>query len=379
MTHYRGLTWDHPRGTDALRAAAAAFSADGPDTLTWEAQPLEGFESAPIERIAAEFDLVVLDHPHLGDARAHDALHPLDALFSTDELTAWSDAAVGPSFTSYVLEGRPWALPLDAATQVAAWRPDALDAAPATWDEAVALASRTARVAPSLAGPHAFLSWCSIAVGLGEEPARGDILLSRATGAEALRVLRALHGSAPAGTIGQNPISLLERLRAGDDLDYLPLVYGYVTYAQGEGGVRFGAPPTAGPRIGSTLGGTGIAISRRCSPSAALIDHLRALMSSDLQRGLIPAHAGQPSARAAWTDEAVDSASGGFYSGTLTTIDQAWVRPRFAGYIPFQSAASALLRAGVTDDIETGTVLHELEELFHTARAAAATPERMPA
>ena len=55
------------------------------------------------------------------------------------------------------------------------------------------------------------------------------------------------------------------------------------------------------------------------------------------------------------------------------------MRPRFAGYIPFQSAASALLRAAVTDDIETGTVLHELEELFHTARAAAATPERMPA
>ena len=67
---FRGLTWDHPRGYTALAAA------DGP--VHWEVQPLEGFESAPIAALCADYDLVVLDHPHLGEALAHDCLTPLD-------------------------------------------------------------------------------------------------------------------------------------------------------------------------------------------------------------------------------------------------------------------------------------------------------------
>ena len=38
--------------------------------VSWDRQPLEGFESAPIAEVCAGYDLVVLDHPHLGDALA---------------------------------------------------------------------------------------------------------------------------------------------------------------------------------------------------------------------------------------------------------------------------------------------------------------------
>ena len=43
--HYRGLTWDHPRGYTALAAASAGLS---DDTLEWDRHPLEGFEAHPI-------------------------------------------------------------------------------------------------------------------------------------------------------------------------------------------------------------------------------------------------------------------------------------------------------------------------------------------
>jgi multiple sugar transport system substrate-binding protein len=323
MSGFVGLTWDHPRGREALQAAPFA-------DLTWEVQPLEGFESAPIEELAARYDLVVLDHPHLGDALAHDCLRPLEEVFTSDELAVWAAQAVGPSTRSYEMDGKTWALPLDAATQVSARRPDLLPTAPTSWEEALAL---DVPVAPSLAGPHAFLSLCSIAVSLGAD------FLDRPTALEALAILAELAERAPVSTKTLNPIGLLELMSSTDELAYVPLVYGYVNYAPR---VAFDAPPR-GERIGSTIGGTGIAISRRCDPTPELLDHLRWLMSPETQAGFIPSHAGQPSARSAWRQ------LGPFYTDTLATIEASWVRPRFAGYIPFQSQASAIIRDGLSD------------------------------
>src|SRR3546814_10531003 len=81
----RGLTWDHPRGYNAL-AAAAATSADC--ELDWDKQPLEGFEAHPIADLCARYDLVVLDHPHVGEAVAAGCLQPLEAHFGADEIAA---------------------------------------------------------------------------------------------------------------------------------------------------------------------------------------------------------------------------------------------------------------------------------------------------
>ena len=61
---FRGLTWDHPRGYDALAEAARRVNAGrSAPLITWDRQPLEGFESAPITDLTARYDLVVLDTP----------------------------------------------------------------------------------------------------------------------------------------------------------------------------------------------------------------------------------------------------------------------------------------------------------------------------
>lgn len=353
MTHFTGLTWDHPRGRDALRAAAF-------EELSWDVHALEGFESTPIDELAERYDLIVLDHPHLGDALAADCLRPLDELFTVAELTAWASDAVGPSARSYELDGHTWAVPLDAATQVSARRPDLLAEAPLTWADALALDVATA---PSLAGPHAFLSFCSIAVSLGGDLAEeSDDFFDRSIAREALSILAELARRAPALTRELNPIALLELMSTSDELAYVPLVYGYVTYSPR---LAFDAPPVA-RRIGSTIGGTGIALTRRSEPTPALLDHVRWLLSPETQRGFIPAHSGQPSARSAWTDVVVGDQAGGFYAHTLDVIEHAWVRPRFAGYISFQSQAAATIRHGIDTDNLSNTV----DTLAATYRAA---------
>lgn len=51
MQRLRALTWNHPRGYNALAAAAARPElAESGLAIAWDKQPLEGFESHPIDR-----------------------------------------------------------------------------------------------------------------------------------------------------------------------------------------------------------------------------------------------------------------------------------------------------------------------------------------
>jgi multiple sugar transport system substrate-binding protein len=368
----RGLTWDHPRGYNAL-AAAAATRTDG--ELGWDKQPLEGFEAHPIADLCARYDLVVLDHPHVGEAVAAGCLQPLEDHFGADEIAALDAESIGPSLASYRYEGKHWALPLDAATQVMARRADLAGQAPRTWDDVLALSERCP-VALSLAGPHSALSFQSIAAALGERCATDDpeIFVSAATGARALDIMAALAARSPASVRDLNPIGILAHMAAHDDVALCPLIYGYVNYAAPANAsakpLAFTDAPRGSPvgEPGSTLGGTGIGISVRCAMTPTLLAHLRWLMSDDAQRGFIPAHEGQPSRRAAWHDPAVNARWGNFYRNTAATLEAAYVRPRHDGAIAFQTEAAALIRDGLAAGTPHAALLDRLQAAYARSR-----------
>jgi multiple sugar transport system substrate-binding protein len=368
---YRGLTWDHPRGYRALEAASQRAG----DLITWDRQPLEGFEAHPIADLCAHYDLVVLDHPHIGEAADAACLHPLEALFGADELADLARNTIGPCLKSYRYAGRHWALPLDAASQVTAYRADLIERVPTTWNEVTAL-SETAPVALSLAGPHAALTLWSIATALGRPPAEDDPgqLLDSETGGAALDLMARLAARTPAPVRDLNPIGLLETMATCDAVALCPLVYGYVNYANPDGTaeltVQFADAPAAaaGGRPGSALGGTGIGISTRASITPALLDHLRWLMSPFAQERFIPGHAGQPSRRAAWHDVAVNDAWGGFYAATAAPLEQAYVRPRHVGAIAFQTTAAALIRDALVRRQPHRLLLDDLQAAYAASR-----------
>jgi multiple sugar transport system substrate-binding protein len=120
----------------------------------------------------------------------------------------------------------------------------------------------------------------------------------------------------------------------------------------------------AGGRPGSTLGGTGIGISKRCEITPELKQHLLWLMGADAQIGFIPGHAGQPSRRDAWHDAGVNRNWGDFYENTADTLENAYVRPRFNGYIKFQSEASALLRRAFHDGQDATSTVRLLNDTY---------------
>lgn len=373
---FAGLTWDHPRGFDALAEAARRVNEGQTEPLVqWDKQPLEGFESAPIADLAARYDLLVLDHPHIGEAVAENCLIPLDDLYDRATLDGWQAQSIGSSLVSYRWQGRSFAVPLDVATQVMARRPDLVPNPPATWDAVEALAKRLP-VALSLGGPHAFLNLISMAAGEGHVVGEDD-MLPDGVALGALERLGRLASLAPAGTDMSNPIALLERMARSDDIALIPLIFGYVTYAQpgyAPHALAFCDTVRAPGGYGGVLGGTGIAFSRRSKPSQALLDHVAWLMNVQTQTEFFPVHGGQPSARAAWQDGVVNAGSGNFYAGTAQTAETALLRPRFDGYVAFQTRASAVLRGALTDGRDPKATLDDIRDLWRAARRNARGP-----
>jgi multiple sugar transport system substrate-binding protein len=379
MRTFRGLTWDHPRGFDALDAASRELvPVDADWAIHWDKQPLEGFESRPLDEIAGLYDVIVMDHPHLGEAIGKGCLRAWTDLVPPAALERIAQASVGPSYDSYLVDEKLWALPLDAATQVCASRADLIGAPPGTWEQVSSLAAEQP-VALCLAGPHAALHFFSLCVALGEEPMRcgPEHVASPEIGAAALELLGSLHERSVNRDKILNPIELLETMSSTDEIGCCPLIFGYVNYSQPGArrhAVRFTDAPSIVPsgRSGSTLGGTGLALSSKKPVDERLLAHLLGLMSPECQRDFIPSHAGQPSARNAWKDECVNAAAGDFYSGTLRTMERAWVRPRYAGFVPFMYAAADAIRAGLDAGTSPERVLADVNSLFQASGAPAA-------
>jgi multiple sugar transport system substrate-binding protein len=369
-----GLTWDHPRGYNALAAAASHNEAS--IKINWQKQPLEGFESSPIADLCARYDLVVLDHPHLGEAIECNCLLPLDEIFDASELAKLVGTSIGPSASSYAMNGNYWAIPLDAATQVSAWRSDLIEPCVSgfCWDDVSNLSAETGKVALSLAGPHALLSYFSILTSMGK-PAdpNCEVLINDQGGRDAYDLMMELAQRTPASAIHLNPIGILEHMSIASDIFMCPLIYGYVNYADrskrlGER-ISFSNAPawSAGGMPGSTLGGTGIAISRRCPITPNLKSYLLWLMSEEVQTTFIPRHHGQPSSKSAWNDATLNHAWSDFYSSTYDSVTHAYVRPRYNGYISFQTNGSEYLRGSLLEQRPWREVSNQLQRLYQAS------------
>lgn len=373
MDRYRGLTWDHPRGRVWLEAANALWRERGVEVV-WDTQPLEGFETNRIDELCAEYDLVVLDHPHVGDAVATLSLQSLESIFG-DAAPALDQRYAGPSLDSYKFDGGTWALPIDAATQVSARDPRVVEQEPCTWDDVERLAGEVP-VALSLAGPHAILNVFSVASALGSEPRdmAGAPWLEERIVVLALEILGAVHERARHEYAMLNPIGLLERLGSDDPLAYVPLVYGYVNYSLPTRArpVAFANAPrvTDGGLPGSTIGGTGIAVSRRAIITDVFRGYLEWIVSDSTQRRVVPEFEGQPAAARAWSDVETDTGAGHFYSNTRETIEASVVRPRYAGFPGAQQKAAAIVRAALAGDLAHRDAAGKLTALAISSRFA---------
>ncbi len=107
---------------------------------------LQAFADEPISELAKRYDLLVIDHPWAGFAAQTGVIVPLDDFLSKAFLEDQAVNSVGKSHESYSYNKHQWALAIDAATPVAAYREDLFDKLnlkiPQTWEDLVSLAQK---------------------------------------------------------------------------------------------------------------------------------------------------------------------------------------------------------------------------------------------
>jgi multiple sugar transport system substrate-binding protein len=348
-----GLTWDHPRGYAPLTGGAPEYEKLNPGMrIRWDRRTLREFGEAPIEQYIDRYDLLIVDHPFVGYAAAHVALVNLAPFLSEAEKLQLAADSVGPSWESYWYRNGLSALPIDAASQVASYRPDLLQQfsleVPRTFDEVLALARKAQEIGRFVVVPacptDAISLFFTLSANLGHPIAEAsDIFVDDPVGREVLDRLHALISAAYSKSVEWNPIQVYDFMISTSDAIYCPYGFGYSNYSRADRPVRlkFADAPAAGPRgcAGSMLGGTGVAISKKSRQQEKAVAYAKWLVSQQHQRGTYFREGGQPASLAAWADFAVDSAAGGFFSGTLQTLQAAYVRPRFDGFVPFFESA----------------------------------------
>jgi multiple sugar transport system substrate-binding protein len=119
-----------------------------------------------------------------------------------------------------------------------------------------------------------------------------------------------------------------------------------------------------GPAPDSAFAPGAIAVSAHASDRDAAIAFAFWIAGADVQRGPYAAAGGQPGHAAAWEDDAVNAATGGFYRDTRATLEAGWLRPRHDGYMQFQDQASKRLNQALEQGEDGGRVVADLNEAY---------------
>ena len=368
----RGITWGHTRGFVPMVATAQRYAELNPQVqITWELRSLQAFADQSIAALSERYDLLVIDHPSIGEAAAHGLFVPLDEHLPADFLADQAAHSVGASHTSYRLQAHQWTLATDAATPVSAARLDVLArhgrGVPRTWEELLDLA-RAGLVAFAGLKLDCLMHWYTLCINEGEEPFIGaQRAVDPEVGARALLAVKELADACGPECLTRNPIATYELLTRSDRFGYSPMAYGYSNYA------RASCVPTPltfgglverhGRTLSSTLGGAGLAISSRCTAIPTAVDYARFVASPEVQRGLYTAMGGQPGHRAAWLDAENNRITNNFFTDTLPTLDAAYLRPRYAGYIDFQDQASEVVSRFLRGSLGVREAVSELDAL----------------
>jgi multiple sugar transport system substrate-binding protein len=358
MAKLKGMTWNHVRGYAPLLAVTELFREQYPECdIEWDRRSLKDFGDYPVDELANEYDIILIDHPHVGISAAKGVLVPLDTYIPADYLQEQEANSMGPSHQSYQWDGHQWAMAVDAAAQVASYRPDLLGAAdvPRSWQQLLKLAKslpKGRKVGWPLCPTDAMCSFLTLCAGIGgdgffDETAGIPAGIGEAAIEQMIELLPLLHES----SIASNPIQMYDHMGSQDDIVFIPLGFGYSNFAR-EGFathlLRFSDIPTAsGEPKGSLLGGVGMAVSAFSAQIPLAVQFAMFTASEAVQRTVYVECGGQPGHRSAWRDDEVNRYCHRFFADTQRTMELSYMRPRNQAFPAFQEEAGVLLHAAL--------------------------------
>jgi multiple sugar transport system substrate-binding protein len=362
------MTWDHARGYDPMVATSEQFSeARKGVRIVWEKRSLQAFADRSLEAMALDYDLMVIDHPHAGSAARSGLLVPFDR--ADPRLTELAAQSCGVSHASYEFSGQQWALAIDAAMPVAAYRPDLIENIPATWSEVVKLAESGQVIWPLLP-VNALMSFFTLLANVGEPFGANDNGVSNASGCAVLKEMLRVADELPDECFAMDPIAAYEWLSCRSSHSYVPLLYGYSNYSRAGFRphlVKVANIPALGQHgpVGSAIGGAGIAISASSRHKERAMEYALWIASAGCQRDTYFRSGGQPANLVAWQDDYCNQASNGFFRDTILTLESCYLRPRHDGYMPFQDVGGKMVHACLTGEETTQATVHAINAAYN--------------
>jgi len=335
--------------------------------VDWEARSLLAFGDQPISAFYENFDLMIIDHPHVPDAVHSQTILPLDSILGSEKLEALNLTSVGESHSSYQYQEKQWALAIDTAAQVSAFRPDKADHSPIFWSEALELAKTG-----TLLWPHkpvdAFSTFATL-MAQREAPLGGtENFIEKKQAAEVLEFMIELSGLVPDICLTSNPIDAAELLAESDRYTHAICMYGYSNYSRDgfrEHLIAYDDLPSFDGRAsGSQLGGAGIAVSAASSNPQLAAEIAYLLSSPEIQSSTYVAAGGQPGNLLAWKSGYANQLTNNFFANTLRSLERAWVRPRIFGWPEVQFASSQIIHRVLTEKKFVTADLDAIEETF---------------
>jgi multiple sugar transport system substrate-binding protein len=380
-TVLKGITWGHSRGITPLLAASQRYSELNPLVdIVWNKRTLQEFADYPIERLTESYDLLIIDHPWVGCANATRCVLPLNDHISEAFLSDQAANSVGASHRSYTYGDAQWALAIDAATPVASYRADLFEKngerPPDTWPELLSLARKGKVILPGIP-IDTLMCFYAFCIANGGEPFLDGYhqrVIDDDTGKAALEQMRSLWSLCDPGIYDCNPIAVAERMTRSDDFWYCPFAYGYSNYARSgyashvltyTGTVRMEDQQ----RLRTTLGGTGLSVSAFSKHPLEAVDFAQWVVSPVIQSTLYAEHGGQPAYRSAWLNESNNLLTHDYFKNTLETLDEAYVRPRYNGYLHFQDLAGDPIRDFLRNGGRPGDVMRRVNDLYVESQA----------
>lgn len=352
MEILKGMTWDHARGFDPMIASAKKFCSENPDVkIIWEKRSLQAFADRPIELMAFDYDLMVIDHPHVGEASRKDLIYELNhAEDYKNELKILEHESVGLSHQSYNFNDNQYALAIDAAAPVSSYRKDLLNNIPKTFEDVIQLAEKSLVMWP-IKPVDAISSFNTIAANLGNPiNSKEGVFIELSIANSILEMMKKLADLVPRECLSMNPIETLDYMSTNDDILYCPLLYGYSNYSRlnfRESLIHFTDIPSFNGKenncSGSQLGGTGLAISKSTKHLKTALKYSFWVASANCQRELYYDSGGQPGNVLAWRDDKINENCNNFFKNTMKTLDKSWLRPRYDGYMYYQDKAGTLI------------------------------------
>jgi multiple sugar transport system substrate-binding protein len=380
----RGITWNHSRALPPLVAASQRYEELQPQIrIQWDKRSLDEFGHASLADLAQRYDLLVIDHPMLGEVHRDGILLDLEPRLQHETFIAVQCDALGPCFESYRYESRLYALPIDAAAPAASYRPDLMKRIskqpPATWNELIELARVGAVCMPAFPA-DLFLNLLGMCASRDGMMASRDQLLDRIVAARCIEELRELASYMPETIYSMNPIDIYEAMSSGDESAYCPFAYTYSNYSRpgfAAHTLLFANPITLsdGVPLRTILGGTGISISAQCKHADVATEFCAFVAGSDCQTRLYAICGGQPASKTAWHDPLLNSISNSFFERTRSSIETSIVRPRYAGYIALQAAAGKTIAAHFHGELSMDRAIDRIEDLYRRSLSTASPAE----